>query len=80
MFAVSAACNPDGNFPDEPCWWCLVFGTFQRINRSTDHAAIAQLGSVPLPVITARIDRFISEDGKGPYPDMERAGSGSGRR
>jgi hypothetical protein len=24
-----------------------------------------------LPVVTARIDRFIAEDGKGPYPDME---------
>jgi hypothetical protein len=26
---------------------------------------------VPLPVVTARIDRFIAEGGKGPYPDME---------
>jgi hypothetical protein len=25
----------------------------------------------PLPVVTARIDRFIVEDGKDPYPDME---------
>jgi hypothetical protein len=24
-----------------------------------------------LPVVTARIDRFIAKDGKGPYPDME---------
>jgi len=24
-----------------------------------------------LPVVTARIDRFITENGKGPYPDME---------
>ena len=31
----------------------------------------AELGSVPLPVVNARIDRFIAEDGKGPYPDME---------
>jgi hypothetical protein len=31
----------------------------------------AELGSVPLPVVTVRIDRFIAEDGKGPYPDME---------
>ena len=30
-----------------------------------------ELGSVPLPVVTARIDRFIAEDGKGPYPNME---------
>jgi hypothetical protein len=26
---------------------------------------------VPLPVLTARIDRFIADGGKGPYPDME---------
>jgi hypothetical protein len=24
-----------------------------------------------LPVVTARIDRFITEDGKAPYSDME---------
>jgi hypothetical protein len=30
-----------------------------------------ELGSVPLPVVTARVDRFIAEDGEGPYPDME---------
>jgi hypothetical protein len=30
-----------------------------------------ELGSVPLPVVSARIDRFITETGKGPYPDME---------
>src|SRR5438552_9347984 len=28
---------------------------------------VRQLGSVPLPVVTARIDRFIAEGGKGPY-------------
>jgi len=33
--------------------------------------AVLELGSVPLPVVTTRIDRFIAEDGKGPYPDME---------
>jgi len=32
---------------------------------------VLDLGSVPLPVVTARIDRFIAEDGKHPYPDME---------
>ena len=31
-----------------------------------------ELGSVPLPVLEARIDRFIAEGGKGPYPDLER--------
>jgi len=35
------------------------------------HDAVLELGSVPLPVVPARIDRFIAEDGKGPYPDME---------
>jgi uncharacterized protein (DUF885 family) len=35
------------------------------------HDAVLGLGSVPLPVVSARIDRFITEDGKGPYPDME---------
>jgi hypothetical protein len=32
---------------------------------------VLELGSVPLPVVTGRIDRFIAEDGKRPYPDME---------
>jgi uncharacterized protein (DUF885 family) len=35
------------------------------------HDAVLELGSVPLPVVTARINRFIAEGGKGPYPDME---------
>jgi hypothetical protein len=34
-------------------------------------AAVLDLGSVPRPVVTARIDRFIAEGGTGPYPDME---------
>jgi hypothetical protein len=37
---------------------------------------VLELGSVPLPVVTARIDRFIAEGGKSPYPDMERIGLG----
>ena len=32
------------------------------------HDTVLALGSVPLPVLTARIDRFIIEGGKGPYP------------
>jgi hypothetical protein len=32
--------------------------------------AVLEIGSVPLPVVTAG-NRFIAEDGKGPYPDME---------
>jgi hypothetical protein len=43
--------------------WATRLGAF--------HDAVLELGSVPLPVVTARIDRFIAEGGKGPYPDME---------
>jgi uncharacterized protein (DUF885 family) len=32
------------------------------------HDTILQLGSVPLPVLQARIDTFIAEGGKSPYP------------
>jgi uncharacterized protein (DUF885 family) len=32
------------------------------------HDTVLQLGSVPLPVLEARIDRFIAEGGKSPYP------------
>jgi hypothetical protein len=42
-----------------------------RDSRSRAGAAVLELGSVPLPVVTARIDRFIAENGSGPYPDME---------
>src|ERR1700728_2925290 len=42
-----------------------------RFNVRAFHDAVLELGSVPLPVLTSRIDRFISEGGKGPYPEME---------
>ena len=32
------------------------------------HDTVLQLGSVPLPVLTHRIDRFIAEGGPSPYP------------
>ncbi|WP_305821443.1 DUF885 domain-containing protein [Massilia brevitalea] len=32
------------------------------------HDTVLQLGSVPLPVLQERIDRFIAEGGKSPYP------------
>jgi uncharacterized protein (DUF885 family) len=35
------------------------------------HDTVLELGSVPIPVLSARIDRFIAEGGKGPYPDLE---------
>jgi uncharacterized protein (DUF885 family) len=42
-----------------------------KFNIRAFHDTVLQLGSVPLPVLKARIDRFIAEGGKGPYPDME---------
>ena len=42
-----------------------------KFNIRAFHDAVLELGSVPLPVLTARVDRFIAEGGKGPYPDME---------
>jgi uncharacterized protein (DUF885 family) len=42
-----------------------------RFNIRAFHDAVLELGSVPLPVLTARIDRFIAEGGRGPYPDLE---------
>jgi hypothetical protein len=42
-----------------------------RVRICAFRDAVLELGSVPLPVVTARIDRFIAEGGKGPYPDME---------
>lgn len=40
----------------------------QRFDIRAFHDMILSLGSVPLPVITARTDRFIAEGGKGPWP------------
>lgn len=42
-----------------------------KFNIRAFHDTVLALGSVPLPVLTARIDRFIAEGGKGPYPKME---------
>jgi len=42
-----------------------------KFNIRAFHDTILQLGSVPLPILTARIDKFIADGGKGPYPDME---------
>lgn len=35
------------------------------------HDAVLELGSVPLPVVAARVDQLIANGGKGPYPDEE---------
>ena len=42
-----------------------------KFNLRAFHDAVLELGSVPLPVLEARVDRFIADRGKGPYPDME---------
>src|ERR1700675_3249920 len=42
-----------------------------QFNVRAFHDAVLELGSVPLPVLTARVDRFIADGGKGRYPDME---------
>jgi uncharacterized protein (DUF885 family) len=42
-----------------------------KFNIRAFHDAVLELGSVPLPILDARIDRFIAEGGKGPYPDEE---------
>ncbi len=42
-----------------------------QFNIRAFHDTVLDLGAVPLPVLEARIDRFIAEGGKGPYPDME---------
>jgi uncharacterized protein (DUF885 family) len=42
-----------------------------HFNIRAFHDTVLELGSVPLPVLTARIDRFIAEGGRGPYPDLE---------
>ncbi|MES2755159.1 MAG: DUF885 family protein [Pseudomonadota bacterium] len=36
------------------------------------HDTVLSLGSVPLPVLSSRVDRFIAEGGKGPYADERR--------
>ena len=42
-----------------------------KFNIRAFHDTVLEMGSVPLPVLEARIDRFIAEGGKGPYPEME---------
>jgi uncharacterized protein (DUF885 family) len=40
-----------------------------RFDIRAFHDTVLQLGSVPLPVLTARIDTFIADGGKSPYPE-----------
>jgi uncharacterized protein (DUF885 family) len=43
-----------------------------KFNIRAFHDSVLELGSVPLPVLTAHIDEFIAKGGIGPYPDMEK--------
>ncbi len=43
----------------------------ERFNIRAFHDTVLELGSVPLPVLQARVERFIAAGGRGPYPDME---------
>jgi uncharacterized protein (DUF885 family) len=43
----------------------------EKFNLRAFHDAVLHMGSVPLPVLTAEIDGFIAQGGKGPYPDEE---------
>ena len=42
-----------------------------NFNIRAFHDTVLELGSVPIPVLRARIDKFIADGGKGPYPSME---------
>ena len=42
-----------------------------KFNIRAFHDAMLELGSVPLPVIGARVDQLIADGGRGPYPDEE---------
>ena len=42
-----------------------------RFNIRAFHDTVLAMGSVPLQVLEDRIDLFIAQGGKGPYPEME---------
>ncbi|MBS0366487.1 MAG: DUF885 family protein [Proteobacteria bacterium] len=43
----------------------------EKFNIRAFHDMVLELGSVPLPVLEARAERFITDGGRGPYPDTE---------
>ena len=43
-----------------------------KFNIRAFHDSVLELGSVPLPVLTAHIDAFIAAGGVGPYPEEEK--------
>jgi uncharacterized protein (DUF885 family) len=42
-----------------------------KFNLRAFHDTVLEMGSVPLPVLDTRIDKFIADGGVGPYPKME---------
>jgi uncharacterized protein (DUF885 family) len=42
-----------------------------KFNIRAFHDTVLALGSVPLPVLDARVTKFITDGGKGPYPEEE---------
>ncbi|MBE7217091.1 MAG: DUF885 family protein [Caulobacteraceae bacterium] len=42
-----------------------------KFNIRAFHDAVLETGSVPLATLEARVDRFIADGGRGPYPDEE---------
>ena len=53
------------------CLWSQICPLSEKFNVRAFHDAVLELGSVPLPVVSARLDRFIAGGGTGPCPDME---------
>lgn len=44
----------------------------EKFNIRAFHDAVLEVGSVPLPVVTQRVDQFIKDGGVGPYPEEEK--------
>ena len=42
-----------------------------KFNIRAFHDMVLALGSVPIPELDRRVDQFIRDGGKGPYPDEE---------
>jgi uncharacterized protein (DUF885 family) len=55
-------------------------GAGRRFDIRAFHDTVLQLGSVPLPVLEARIDRFIAEGGKSPCRRRRGHGQRAGTR
>jgi hypothetical protein len=71
MLAVWAACNGADGISDIEGKVTRVGASELGSERVSIARAVFKLGSVPLPVVTTRINRFITKGGKGSYPVME---------